>query len=228
MKVNHRHVSDVNGADHQYQQCPNRKNREIQKERTTNTWADVVQQGPSNPKTTEHTKENRDGMMEPNTTRQDAHEITIHETTGIMETSSDTEIQEERTSKELGEEERKEDERPTPAKIDSRKVNLNWADDQEQETPMDTAIHTTDRQRTEEGAGEVTGFETTGKEEIKQDDTRLLHDPRQTDNEISQPMGKTSPKRIKKLKTDCETPYQQSRTRSKTRATQPPTNTMTQ
>ena len=47
-------------------------------------------------------------MMEPNTTRQDAQEITIQETTGIMETRSDKEIQEARTSKELGEEERKE------------------------------------------------------------------------------------------------------------------------
>ena len=193
-----------------------------------NTWADVVQQGPSNPKKTEHTKENRDGMTEPNKTRQDAQEITIQETNEIRETSADKELQEERTSKELGEEERKEEERPTPAKIDSCKVNLNWADDHEQETPMDTAIQTTDRKITEEGAGEVTEFETTGKEEIEQDATRLLHDPRQTDNEISQPMGKTSPKRNKKFKTDRETPYQQSRTRSKTRATQPPTNTVTQ
>ena len=73
----------------------------------------------------------------------------------------------------------------------------------------------------------MTGFEITGKEELKQDDTRLMHDPRQTHNEIAQTMGKTSPKRIKKIKTDRETSYQQSRTRSKTRATQPPTITIT-
>jgi len=217
-----------NGADHQYQQCPNRKQRATQKKRTTSTWADIVQKGHSNPKTTVHTKEKRDGMKKPSTTQQDIQKITTQETTGIMEISADKETQEEIPSKEIGEEERKEEERPTPAKIDSRKEQMNWADDQEQETPMDTAIHTTDTQSTAEGAGEATGVEITGKEEIKQDDTQLMHDPRQTDNETAQPVGKTSPKRIKKLNTDREAPYQQSQTRSKTRATKPPTIAMTQ
>ena len=91
-------------------------------------------------------------MKQLNTTRQDNQKITMQETTGIMETSSDKETQEGRTSKDFGQEERQVKERPTPEKIDSRKVQLNWAD-QEQETPMDIALNTTERQSTEEGQG---------------------------------------------------------------------------
>ena len=91
-------------------------------------------------------------MKQLNTTRQDNQKITMQETMGIMETSSDKETQEGRTSKDLGEEERQVKERPTP-EINSRKVQLNWADDQEQETSMDLALNTTDRQSTEEGQG---------------------------------------------------------------------------
>ena len=49
-----------NGADHQLQQCPNRKQKISQKARTTNTWADIVQKGPPSTDKTEHPKERRE------------------------------------------------------------------------------------------------------------------------------------------------------------------------
>jgi len=86
---------------------------------------------------------------------------------------------------------------------------------------MDTANNTINTISTEEGEGQTQGAESTGKETSIQDEVNLMQSQRKTDNETSQMVGKTSPKRTKKQKTDRDTPYQQNRTQSKTRATHP-------
>ena len=79
---------------------------------------------------------------------------------------------------------------------------MNWADDFEQETTMDTANNTINTISTEEGEGQTQGAESTGKETSIQDEVNLMQSQRKTDNETSQMVEKTSPKRTKKQKTD--------------------------
>ena len=152
----------------------------------------------------------------------------IQETSEITQDSMAKEIQEDVNSKGPSEEGRQEEDLQITTKADSRDVQMNWADDQEQVAPIETATHATDMQDTEEEAGGTTRLSFAGKDELDHGATILLHDPIQTDNEMTQQLVKTSPKRIKKLKTDRETTYKQGRTRSKTRAVQPLNNIMTQ
>jgi len=144
-----------NGADHQYQQCPNRKRRYIQKAQTTNTWADV-QQGPHNSQTTPETHDNRDRITESITTQQDSPTPTIQERSEIMQLSHAKEVLEDSTSKgpfDGG----MQDNRPVTAKADIGNAQLYWADDQEHMTPMEVATHTPDTNEAEEEAGDQRG-----------------------------------------------------------------------
>jgi len=59
------------GADHQYQHCPNHKRRDIQKSQTTNTWADIVQQGTQKSQATPENQENSERIAECATTQHD-------------------------------------------------------------------------------------------------------------------------------------------------------------
>ena len=75
------------GADNQYQHCPNRKSRDIQKSQTTDTWADIIQQGTQNSQATPENQENRERIAECTTTQQEPPTPTPQERPDVMEVS---------------------------------------------------------------------------------------------------------------------------------------------
>jgi len=217
-----------NGADHQYQTCPKRKQRTPQKERTQTTWAELVQQGTTHPETTTQHEDERDGLKKQDITTHGTQQTAMEEARELQGSSAVQNTTDGNNNGEYREDERKEVVKPQYKKNDRHVVKPNWADDQEEETPMDTATKTNDPQQEIEERGDGAGAEITGKDETTYEDISVINETRLTDKEMTKQVGMTSPKRTKKLKTDRETPYHQSRTRSKTRTIQPTTITMTQ